>query len=87
MMCDPSPAMGDDGRQLVFQRAELECIVPLRDAGVVRLGGDQVAADDQFVAFDRGVVVDGPAVLAEGLGEVVDTNRKMVLPHWRGTSC
>jgi hypothetical protein len=57
---DPSPAGADDGWDLVFQEAELECIVPSPGAGMVRLGGDQVAAGDQFVALDGGVVVDGP---------------------------
>ncbi|NIO62428.1 MAG: hypothetical protein GTO35_07545 [Gammaproteobacteria bacterium] len=45
-------------------------IIPLSGPGVVRLGGDQVAAGDQFVALDGGVVVDGPPILAEGLGGV-----------------
>ncbi len=41
---------------------------------MVRLGGDQVAARDQLVALDGGVVVDGPLIFFEGLGGVVDTN-------------
>jgi hypothetical protein len=62
--------MADDGGQLVLKRAELEGIIPMAGPGVVRLGGDQVATTDQFVAFDGGVVVDRPPILAEGLGEV-----------------
>jgi hypothetical protein len=73
-MCDASPAMGDDGRQLVFQGSELKRIIPLPGPGVVRLGGDQVAARDQFVALDGGVVVDSPLVFLEGFGGVLDTN-------------
>jgi len=46
---------------------------------MVRHGGDQIAACHQFVALDRGVVVDRPPVFAEGLGVVLDTNRKTVL--------
>ena len=30
---------------------------------------------DQFVALDGGVVMDGPAILTEGFGGVVDTKR------------
>jgi hypothetical protein len=60
MMCDASPAMGDDGRQLVLQGAELEGIIPSPGAGVVRLGGDQVAPGDQFVVLDGGVVAKWP---------------------------
>ena len=45
-------------------------IVPLPGAGMVRLGGDQVAAGDQLVAFDAGVVVDGPLIIFENLGGV-----------------
>ena len=74
MMCDASPAGADDGGQLALERAELECIVPMASAGMIRLGGDQVAAGDQFVALDGSVVVDGPPILAEGLGVVLDTN-------------
>ena len=74
MMCDASPAVGDDGRQLMFEGAELECIVPMAGAGMVRLGGDQVAAGHQFVAFDGGVVVDGPLIIFENFGVVLDTN-------------
>ena len=59
---------------VLYLTTELECIIPLPGAEVVRLGGDQVAAADQFVALDGGVVVDGPAVLAEGLGVALDTN-------------
>ena len=57
---DSPPAMGDDGGQLVLQRAELERIVPVAGAGMVRLGGDQVAARDQLLAFDGGVVAKWP---------------------------
>jgi hypothetical protein len=53
---DPPPAGADDGRDFVLQRAELQFIIPLPGAGVVRLGGDQVTARDQFVAFDGSVV-------------------------------
>ena len=60
MMCDPPPAVADDGRQLVFQGAELECIVPIAGPGMVRLGGDQVAAGGQFVTLDGGVVAKWP---------------------------
>jgi len=76
MMCDAPPAVGDDGRQLVLQGAELECIVPIAGAGMVRLGGDQVAAGDQLVSFDAGVVVDRPLIIFENFGGAVDTNRK-----------
>jgi len=55
MMCDPPPAMGDDGRQLVLEGAELKRVIPLPCAGVIGLGGDQVAAGDQFVALDASV--------------------------------
>ncbi len=37
---------------------------------MVRLGGDQVAAGDQFVALDASVIMDRPPILAEGLGGV-----------------
>ena len=39
IMCDPPPAVDDDGRQLVLERSELECIVPIASPGVIRLGG------------------------------------------------
>jgi len=71
---DSPPAMGDDGGQLVLQRAELERVVPIARAGMVGLGGDQVAAGDQFVALDGGVVVDGPLIILEDLGGVLDAN-------------
>ena len=71
-------AARDDGRQLVLQRAELECIIPIAGPGVVRPGGDQVAA------FDRGVV-DGPLIFLDGFGIVPDTIWKKVLPRFRGT--
>jgi hypothetical protein len=72
MMCDPSPAGADDGGQLVFQGAELQLVVPLTGAGVVRLGGDQVTPRHQLVALDGGVVVDGPLILLEDFGRVFD---------------
>jgi len=62
--------MGDDGRQLVLQGAELERVIPSPGAGMVRLGGDQVAAGEQLVPLDGGVVVDSPLVFFEALGEV-----------------
>jgi hypothetical protein len=74
MMCDPPPAMADDRGQLVFQGAELQLVIPIASARVVRLGGDQVAACHQFVALDGGVVVDGPLIIFENLGVVLDTN-------------
>jgi hypothetical protein len=40
---NPSPAMGDDGRQLVLQGAELQLVIPLARAGAVRLGKEKVA--------------------------------------------
>jgi hypothetical protein len=87
MMCDPSPADADDGRDLVLDGAELQLVVPTPSAGMVRLGGDQVSPRDQLVAFDGGVVVDRPPVITEDLSGVVDTNRKTDLPRWHGTSC
>jgi hypothetical protein len=78
---DPPPAMADDGGQLVLQRANLKLIIPLSGAGMVRLGGDQVTPGDRLVAFDGGVVVDRPVVITEGLGGVLDTNRKTALPR------
>ena len=74
MMCDPPPAMGDDGRQLVFQGTELESRITPSGPGMVRLGGDQVSARDQFVALDGGVVMYGPLIIFENLGGVLDTN-------------
>ena len=74
MMCDASPAIGDDGGQLVLQGAELERVIPIAGAGMVRLGGDQVAAGNQFVALDGGVVVNGPLIIFENFGVVLDTN-------------
>jgi hypothetical protein len=58
----------------MFEGAELVGIIPLPGAGMIRLGGDQVAAGDQLVALDAGVVVDGPLIIFENLGGVVDTN-------------
>jgi hypothetical protein len=69
---DPPPASADDGGQLVLQGAKLQLIIPLAGVGMVRLGGDQVTAGDQFVAFDASVVVNHPPIFAEGLGEVQD---------------
>jgi hypothetical protein len=43
----------------MFEGAELECIIPIAGPGMVRLGGDQVAASDQLVALDGGTIVDG----------------------------
>ena len=54
----------------LYLTTELEGIVPIAGAGMVRLRGDQVAAGNQLVALDGGIVVDRPAILAEGLGEV-----------------
>jgi hypothetical protein len=65
----------------VLQRTELQLVIPLAGAGVVGLGGDQVAAGDQLVALDGRVVVDGPLVFFENLGGVVDTNRKTPYPR------
>ena len=79
---DAPPVIGDDRGQLVFQGAELQLVIPLAGAGVIRLGGKQVALRDQLVAFDRGIVMDRPTVVAEAFGgATVDTNRKMVLPR------
>jgi len=50
----------------VLLGAGLKRIVPVAGAGMIRLGGDQVAASDQFVALDGSEVVESPAVLAEG---------------------
>jgi hypothetical protein len=58
----------------MFQRAELKRVVPIASPGEVGLGGDQVTAGHQLVALDGGVVVDGPAILFECLGGVLDTN-------------
>ena len=41
---------------------------------LIRLGGDQIATGDQFVAVDGGVVVDCPLIILENLGVVLDTN-------------
>ena len=60
MMCDALPEIGGDGRQFMVEGAELEGIIPLPGAGMVRLGGDQIAASDQFVALDGGVVAKWP---------------------------
>jgi hypothetical protein len=65
----------------VLQPPDLELVVPLSGAWVVRFIGDQVAPAGQLVAFDGRVVVDGPAVISEGGGGVVNTNRKTVLPR------
>jgi hypothetical protein len=58
----------------VLERSELECIIPIAGPGMVRLGGDQVAASHQFVALDGGVVVNGPLIIFENFGVVLDTN-------------
>jgi hypothetical protein len=71
----------------VFEGAELEGIIPVAGARVVRFGGDQVAAGNQFVALDEGVVVDGPLIILEGFSGVLDTNRKTALLRQAGTSC
>ncbi len=84
-MCDPSPAGADDGRQLVLERAELECIIPIAGPGMVRLGGDQVAAGDQLVALDGGVIVHRPLTIFENLGVVLDTNNQTDSSLWSGT--
>ena len=65
----------------MLQRAELQLVIPLPGAGVIRLGGEKVAPRDQLVAFDGGIVVDRPAIFAEAFGGVLDTNRKTVLPR------
>ena len=54
----------------MLQGTELECIIPIASARVVRLGGEQVAAGNQFVALDGSVVVDGPLIFFEGFGGV-----------------
>ena len=54
----------------LYLATELKLVVPLPGAGMVRLGGDQVAACHQFVALDGGVVVDGPLIFFENLGGV-----------------
>jgi hypothetical protein len=57
-----------------YLTTELECIIPIAGAGMIRLGGDQVAACHQFMALDGGVVVDGPLIIFENFGGVLDTN-------------
>jgi hypothetical protein len=54
----------------------LQLVVPLPGAGMVRLGGDEVAPGNQLVAPNGGIIVDRPAVVAEIARAVVDTNRK-----------
>ena len=49
-------------------------MIPVAGTGMVRLGRDQIAADDQFVALDAGVVMDGPVIILENLGGVLVTN-------------
>jgi hypothetical protein len=58
----------------LYLTTELECIIPIAGAGMIRLGGDQVAACHQFKALDGGVVVDGPLIIFENFGGVLDTN-------------
>jgi hypothetical protein len=41
---------------------------------MVRLGEDEIAARDQLVALDGGVVVGRPTVLTEFTRGVLDTN-------------
>ena len=72
---DLSPAMADDGRHLVLQGVKLERIIPVAGAGMVRLGGDQVAACHQLVALYGGVVVEGPLIFFVGFGVVLDTRK------------
>ena len=55
---------------VLYLTTELECIIPVAGAGMVRLGRDQVTPCHQFVALDGGIVVDGPLILFEDLGEV-----------------
>ena len=74
MMSDPPPAMADDGWQLMVQWAELEFTIPIAGPRMIRLGGDQVAAHDQFVALDGGVAAHRPLVILENFGVVLDTN-------------
>jgi hypothetical protein len=58
----------------VFEGTELKRIVPIASPGMARLGRDQVAAGNQFVALDGGVIMDGPFIILENLGGVLDTN-------------
>jgi hypothetical protein len=58
----------------MLQGAELQLVIPLPGAGMVRLGGDEVAPRDQRVALDGGIVVDRPTVLTEFTGVIVDTS-------------
>ena len=62
------------GPYFVFEGDKLQPVIPLVGAGMVRLGGNRVAACRQFVAFDGGIVVDRPLIILEGLGGVLDTN-------------
>ena len=62
-MCDTPPAVGDDGGQLVFEGAKLECIMPSPGAGMVGFGGDQVAACHQV----RGLGWRRSCVIGESL--------------------
>ena len=79
--CRQVTRIGDRRRRVAHaHRAARRHADPKPDVGrgmprvAVRLVGDQVTARDQFVALDRGAVVDGPPILAEGLGGVLDTN-------------
>jgi hypothetical protein len=58
----------------LYLATELKLVVPTPGTGMVRFRRDQVTPSDQFVALDGGVVVDGPLIILEGLGVVLDTN-------------
>jgi hypothetical protein len=74
--------MGDDRGQLVLEGAKLERIIPIASPGMVRLGGDQVAARDQFMALDGGIVARSPtAIFDEGFG--VAANYRSLLTNSR----
>lgn len=64
---------------VLYLTTELQLVIPLARAGVVRLGGDEVAACYQFVTLDGGIVMDRPPVFFEALGGVLDTNSKKIL--------
>ena len=50
----------------MLQAAELELVIPLTRAGVVRLGGDQVTPGDQLAALEGGVVMNRLPVTTRG---------------------